>query len=164
MNRRILLGVAGWVTVAAAATTAGVAAIDVLEDGITGRKVRALDDAAVRRALSRTSAIPAPVSSPAPSPGGVPRNLVTEGGTVTARCEGGKVTVVAVIPAQGFHTDDVEHGPAVSVAVTFESDAAEYQVTVGCSGGRPVARSAADDDHGGDRRRGHGRGGGRGHG
>jgi hypothetical protein len=156
MNRRILLGLAGWLTVAVAATTAATAAIDVLEDGITGRSVRPLDDEAVHRALSRTGVSPAPGTpgtTPSPPAGGVSRNLVTTGGTIIARCEGAQVTVLAAMPAQGYGTDDVEHGPASSLSVTFESDTAEYDVTVTCSGGRPVARTAADDG-GGDRRRG----------
>jgi hypothetical protein len=149
MKRRVLLGIAGWLTVAAAATTAGIAAIAVLEDGITGRSVRPLDDEAVHRALSRSGATSAP-AAPIPGPsstGGVTRNLAAGGGTVTARCEKGLATVVAAVPSQGFHTSVLGHGPAASVSLTFESDSEEYAVTVTCQGGSPVAHAAKDDGH-----------------
>jgi hypothetical protein len=179
MNRRVLLGIAGWLTVAVAATAAGIAAIDVLEDGITGQSVRPLDDEAVHRALSRSGTSPtmsptmSPTTSPTMSPGATPRpspaasstgssaaspdgvvtrNLATGGGTVTARCEGGRVTVVAAIPAQGFRTDDIQRGPAPSAALTFESAEEEFAVTVTCEGGAPVAHSVKDDGHHGRHR------------
>jgi hypothetical protein len=164
MNRSVILGIAGWLVVAGAATTAGVAAIDVLEDGITGKNVRALDDEAVHRALSRagatrTSTTPVPSPSATP-PGGVARNLTAgDGGTVTARCEGGKVTVLAAIPAQGFHTDGLDRGPSASSSLTFESADEEYAVTVDCQGDSPAVHVARDDGH-----RGRGRHGGRGRG
>jgi hypothetical protein len=152
MNRRVLFGVAGWLAVAGAATAAGVAAIDVLEDGITGRSVRPLDEEAVHRALGRTT----PVARPDPSPSAAAlRSLGTSGGTVTARCSAGKVTIVAVIPAQGFHTDRVERGPASSLVLRLESDDEEYSATVTCENGSPVVHEAVDDGH---RRGRHGRG------
>ncbi|GLY91769.1 hypothetical protein [Actinoallomurus iriomotensis] len=156
MNRRVLLGITGWLAVAASATAAGVAAIDVLEGGITGRSVRPLDEDAVHRALGRTGGT-SPAAPPSPSPsasatGGVTRSLGTGGGTVTARCAGGKVTIVAVTPAQGFHTDGFARGPAPSVTLKLESDEKEYGVTVACEGGSPVARSTTDDGHHGGRR------------
>jgi hypothetical protein len=161
VNRRVLLGIAGWLAVAVAATTAGVAAIDVLEEGITGKNVRPLDDEAVRRALSRDGTTPPrPARTPTPGPsstGGVPRSLAAGGGTVTARCEGGRVTIVAATPYQGFRTDGVDHGPATSVSLTFESADAEYVVTVTCVNGTPTAHAARDDGHRG-RHGGRGRG------
>jgi hypothetical protein len=153
MNRRVLLGIVGWLVLAGAATTAGIATLDMLETGITGKNVRPLDDEAVHRALSRSAATsvpvtPAPSSSPAVTPAaGVTRNLATGGGTVTARCAGGQVTVVAAIPAQGFHTGGLEHGPAAALSLTFESADEEYAVTVTCDNGSPVVHSAKDDGH-----------------
>jgi hypothetical protein len=154
MKRRIVLGIAGWLTVAAAATTAGIAAIGVLEDGITGRSVRPLDDEAVHRALSRSGATSVP-ATPSPGPvstGGVTRNLAAGGGTVTARCASGLATVVAAVPSQGFHAGGAGRGPAASVSLTFESDDEEYAVTVTCEGGAPVARTEKDDGHRGRHR------------
>ena len=151
MNRRVLLGIVGWLVLAGAATTAGIATLDVLEDGITGKNVRPLDDEAVHRALGRSGATPAPLT-PAPSPsttpaGGVTRNLAAGGGTVTARCSGVQATIVAAIPSQGFHTDGLEPGPAASVSVQFESEDEEYTATVTCESGAPIVRSAEDDGH-----------------
>jgi hypothetical protein len=149
MNRRVLFGVAGWLTAAAAATAAGIAAIDVLEGGITGRSVRPLDDEAVHRALGRTTAAPSPVtpSPTATATGGVLRTLGTNGGTVTARCAGGRVTIVAVTPAQGFHSSGFPRGPVASAGLTLESGDKEYKVTVACENGSPVVGAAADDGH-----------------
>jgi hypothetical protein len=165
VNRRVLLGIAGWLAVATAATTAGVAAIDVLEEGITGKNVRPLDDEAVRRALSgagTTPPRPAPAATPSPSSaGGVTKNLSAGGGTVTARCADDRVTIVAATPYQGFRTDGVDHGPATSAALTFESGDAEYTVTVTCVNGTPAAHAVRDDGH---RGRHGGGGGGRGRG
>jgi hypothetical protein len=163
MNRRVLLGILGWLAVAATATGAGVAAIGVLEDGITGPGVRPLDSEAVGRAPSRTgvvSAPPAPGPSPsAPAAGrGVTRNLAAGGGIVTARCDGGQVTIMAWTPAQGYRADDLNRGPAVTAALTFTSDRLEYAVTVTCEAGAPVAHSEKDDGHHGR----HGRHGGHG--
>lgn len=166
MNRHVILGVAGWLTVAAAATGAGIAAVSVLEDGITGSKVRPLDDDAVRRALSS-----GPATTPSPTPvttapaGGEPRVLGTGGGTVTARCDGGQATLVAWTPAQGYRADEVDRGPAATPSLSFTSASREYHVTVHCAGGIPAVRSASDDRHGGggeDDDGGHGRGRGRG--
>ena len=159
MNRRVLLGIVGWLVLAGAATTAGIATLDMLETGITGKNVRPLDDEAVHRALSRSGTTSAPVtppSGPTVTPaGGVTRNLAAGGGTVTARCAGGQVTVIAAIPAQGFHTGGLEHGPAAAVSLKFESADEEYTVTVTCENGSPAVRSAKDDGHRGGRR-GHG--------
>jgi hypothetical protein len=163
MNRRVLLGILGWLAVAATATGAGVAAIGVLEDGITGSRVRPLDSEAVRRDLSRTGVVstpPAPGAFPSASPtgGGVTRNLAADGGTVNARCDGGRVTIMAWTPAQGYQADDLDRGPAVAATLTFKSDRLEYAVTVTCEAGAPVAHSEKDDGHHGR----HGRHGGHG--
>jgi hypothetical protein len=161
MNRRVLLGIVGWLVLAGAATTAGIATLAMLETGITGKNVRPLDDEAVHRALSRSGATSAPVTLP-PSPGptttpagGVTRNLASGGGTVTARCTGGQVTILAAIPAQGFHTGGLQRGPAAAVSLKFESADEEYAVTVTCNNGSPAVQSAKDDGH---RRGRHGRG------
>jgi hypothetical protein len=155
MNRRVLFGIAAWLAVAAGATAAGVGAIDVLEDGITGHAVRPLDEDAVHRALGRTT----PASPPRPSPSasataGVLRSLAAGGGTVTARCQGGQVTILAVTPAQGFHADDFRRGPAASIALRLESDETEYAATVTCDNGSPALSRTTDDGH---RRGRHGR-------
>jgi hypothetical protein len=153
MNRPVLFGAAAWLAVAAAATGAGVAAIGVLEDGITGSRTRAVDAESVRRSLSQTAAPPDVVPTTSPTAGeGVMRVLGAGGGTVTARCAAGLVTLVSWTPAQGFRADDPVPGPADVASLKFKSDAQEYKVTVACDGGEPKVSTSGDDGH-------HGRGG-----
>jgi hypothetical protein len=149
MRRRAIFVAALWLAIAAAATAAGVAAIDVLGDGITGSEVRPLDGEAIRRALSHatasTTAWPDP-STPPPS-GAVTRNLDAGGGTVTARCAGERVTLLAWTPAQGFRAEEVSRGPATVASLKLTSDSDEYEVTVTCASGVPVAHPVKDDGH-----------------
>ncbi len=168
----MVLGVAAWLTVGAAATAAGVAAIGVLEDGITGSRVHPLDDAEVRRALARVNETSSPPANPAPSPtasaADTRKVLAAKGGTVTARCEGDHAALVTWSPSQGYSASGVQRGPSTSPSLKFESAGHEYVVTVTCANGVPVAHSTADvrggggggDDHGGGRGRGRGRHGG----
>jgi hypothetical protein len=138
-----------WLAVAAAATAAGVAAIDVLEDGITGSQARPLDDAGVRRALAHAtaSATPRPDPSTPPASGAVTRNLAAGGGTVKASCVGERATILAWTPAQGFRAEDVSRGPATVASLKLSSDEDEYEVTVTCASGVPVAHPVKDDGH-----------------
>jgi hypothetical protein len=154
MNRRVLLGAAAWLAVAATATGAGVAAIGVLEDGITGSRTPPLDRESVQRALSRTGAAVATVPASSPAAGeGITRVLGTGGGTVTARCAAGRVTLLSWTPAQGFRADKIVRGPANVASLKFESNTQEYKVTVGCDGRGPKISTSKDDGH-------HGHGGG----
>ena len=151
MKRRVVLGVAGWLAAVVAATGVGVAAIGVLEDGITGSRGRMLDRDAVQRAL-RSPALPpvtpAVTGTPAPRGDGVTRVLDTAGGKVTATCSGDQVRLDGWFPAQDYGTDDIERGPLPEASLTFESDDAEYEITVVCAAGEPVAHTR-EDDHGG---------------
>jgi hypothetical protein len=173
MDRRILLGVAGWLSIAAIATAGTVMAIGVLEDGITGSSVRPLDHDAVQGALSRSSAEPrspstgqatSPATAPSPSAspprggGAVTRVFAAGGdsGTVTARCAGGRVTLVSWSPGQGYRADDLERGPAKAAALSFTSDEEEFRVSVSCGPDGPIAQTSQDDGHHGRGRGGHG--------
>jgi hypothetical protein len=149
MRRRALFVAMLWFAVAAAATAAGVAAIDVLENGITGSEVRPLDGDAVRRALSHATAtsVPAPGPSTPPPSGAVTRNLAAGGGTVTARCVGERATLLAWTPAQGFRAEEVSRGPAPAASLKLTSGSDEYEVTVTCASGVPVAHPIKDDGH-----------------
>jgi hypothetical protein len=150
---------AGWLTLAAAAPAAGVAAIGALESGITeSEDVRPLDRQAVERALNGSGATPAsspraPAQATPGKDGGLTRVLRAGGGTVTARCGTDGVTLLAWSPAQGYRAEDLVRGPVAVASLTFESAAREYAVTVVCEGGGPVAHTAEDD-----RGRGRGRG------
>ncbi|MGH3389201.1 MAG: hypothetical protein ACRDOO_10025, partial [Actinomadura sp.] len=70
MTRRVLLGMAGWLAVAAAATAGTVAAIGILGDGITGSAAHPLDPDEVQRALAepRSTATGTPPTTPAGTP------------------------------------------------------------------------------------------------
>lgn len=150
---------AGWLTLAAAAPAAGVAAIGALESGITeAQGVRPLDREAVERALNgsratpaSSSGAPAPATPAAATPGpdaGRTRVLRAGGGTLTARCGTGGATLLAWSPAQGYRAGHLVRGPAAAASLTFESEAREYEVTVTCeAGGGPVAHTAEDDGH-----------------
>jgi hypothetical protein len=160
MNRRILLGIAGWLTIAATATAGTVAALGVLEDGITGSSARPRDQNDVQRALGEPGAEPqsstTPLATPSATPpaagdGAVTRELAAGVGRVTARCAGGRVTLQNWSPAQGYRTDDVVRGPATTASVKFKSAADEYAVVVSCGPDGPVAQTIKDDGH-------HGRG------
>ncbi|MBC6461230.1 hypothetical protein [Actinomadura sp. HBU206391] len=162
MRRRLWLGIGGWLAAVVAATGVGIAAIGVLEDGITGSQAGTLDQDAVQRALSSPFVPPASPPSPTssagqgtPAPGEVTRVLSTEGGKVTATCSGGLVRLGGWSPALGYGADDAERGPAAEASLTFESDDAEYEVTVRCAAEGPVASTHKDDGHG--RHDGHGR-------
>jgi hypothetical protein len=94
-----------------------------------------------------TPASPAPdPSSPVSSPSAAPVTgrsgvIDTAGGSVIARCEDGLVTLRAWSPAQGFHVEKAERGPADRARVEFESDETKAKVEVRCSAdGSPVHR------------------------
>ncbi|NUW40385.1 hypothetical protein [Nonomuraea rhodomycinica] len=153
--------VVAWAATAAAATGAAVAVLGLLGGSLTAGSGRVLDRDDVRAALASATArphptgtgIPAPspdtpASSPAtpePSPGtSAPaaggRLLQTAGGTVIASCEGDRVRLRSWSPAQGFSVDGVEPGPALRAKVEFEpEEGEEVEVTIVCSGGRPVS-------------------------
>jgi len=164
MRKRLPLVVAGWLITGLLAIGAGVAVIDRLSEPLTDTGLRPLSAAEVDEALALASSLPsAPPSAPSPSgsapsesvpsesagepdvtPTATPgesRLIITRGGRVIARCEGGLVTLRSWSPAQGFQTDDVERGPADRARVEFESEEDEVKVEVGCAAdGSPVHR------------------------
>jgi len=85
---------------------------------------------------------PPPVATPAPeaTPAAVSRVITTRGGSVVARCEGGRVTLRSWSPAQGYVVDDVDPGPDDSAQVKFErgDDEDEVEIEVRCSAEGPV--------------------------
>ncbi|MEU3162827.1 hypothetical protein [Streptosporangium sp. NPDC006930] len=89
-------------------------------------------------------ATPEPTAATTATPGAEPgesRLIITKGGRVIARCEGGLVTLRSWSPAQGFQADDVERGPADRARVEFESEEDEVKVEVRCAAdGSPVHR------------------------
>lgn len=150
VNRRWALAVAGWLAAALAATAVGVAAVSLLGEGISDSASRPLSADEVRRELARTT--PLPTDSATRPPGaGPPQVFNTAGGTVVAGCVGTRATLDSWSPAQGFHSEDEERGPAPIASLKFESDEDELQVEIDCASGQPRLRTATDDGHrGGD--------------
>ena len=62
----------------------------------------------------------------------------TAGGTVTASCTGSTIRLVSASPSSGF-TMQVSTGPE-QVQVKFRSATQEFEVQLGCVGGRPQPR------------------------
>lgn len=147
------------------------AVIGLLGEPLTGSALRPLSSAEINEALAGTTPqavagptadpapTPAPPASPAPDPSspvpsaspsssasaapvtGKSGVIDTAGGSVIARCEDGLVTLRAWSPAQGFHVEKVERGPADRARVEFESDETKAKVEVRCSAdGSPVHR------------------------
>lgn len=93
-------------------------------------------------AAAPSSPPPPPVASPAleATPTAVSRVITTRGGSVVARCDGGRVTLRSRSPAPGYVVDDVEPGPDDTAQVTFARDddgEDEVEIEVRCSAAGP---------------------------
>jgi hypothetical protein len=73
----------------------------------------------------------------------VKRWLSGDGGTVVAVCEGSKVHLSSLIPAQGYQVGPVQSGPAAMASVVFTGFGNRIVARVVCSAGVPVL--AVDD-------------------
>ncbi|SCL28853.1 hypothetical protein GA0070616_3773 [Micromonospora nigra] len=160
MGRRSFLAVAGWLATAVVATLIGVAAIRLVGESLTGTPGGVRSQEEVARALAEpmpgaalpTSSAPAgaTTSSPAaasatPSPGaGARRGFATTGGTAIAECRLGGVFLMSWTAAPGYRVDDVDRGPDDDVEVSFVGPGGEYELSLRCVGGQPVA--VPDDD------------------
>jgi hypothetical protein len=83
---------------------------------------------------------------PGPSPTTVPSSSTpvsttysTAGGTVTASCTGSTIRLVSASPSSGFTMQVSDAGPE-QVQVKFRSATQEFEVQLGCVGGRPQPR------------------------
>lgn len=140
MKARPVLAVAGWLVTAMIATGAGVAVITVVGEALWGAEGRVLSPEEVRRALATaalvtpgTPMVPTtPTASAIPEPGGTERVISTDGGTVIARCADGLVTLRSWNPAQGYHVDDADRGPARRAEVEFEAEDAKIKIEIRC--------------------------------
>ncbi|MFB9239702.1 hypothetical protein ACFFWC_29925 [Plantactinospora siamensis] len=113
MDRRVAL-VAGWLCAAAVATGGGLAAVRLIAAGIgSGPAARITSGEEVARDLATGGAASAwPSAGATATPGSGPTTATTAagrvfsspGGTVIARCDGGRVVVLTTSPAQGFGT------------------------------------------------------------
>lgn len=148
---------AAWVGVGTAAGALGAWQLATSDSGGAAHS-RPLDEGAVERALSATSASPQPSSPPADTPSAPAKTasdrstLRFTGGTATVECRtDGTVYLVSWSPADGFHIDDdVERGPGAVARLEAEpSDDDEredlpYEIRCG-EKGEPRARVVADD-------------------
>jgi len=78
---------------------------------------------------------PSPTTLPSGS-APVSTTYSTAGGTVTASCTGSTIRLVSASPSSGFTMQVADSGPE-QVQVKFRSAAQEFEVQLGCVGGRP---------------------------
>lgn len=159
MNRRTLLVIAGWAGAAVLAVLVGIAAIGVIGADLTDAGTRPRTEAQVARELASLPSTVPPVPSGSPSrpsprpsasqaageaPVAVSRTLATRGGTVVARCAGGRPRIVTMSPAPGFslHEQDGVEGEFRSTSDNHD----RVKFAIACSGGRPTLVPHAGDD------------------
>ncbi|MGW6008345.1 hypothetical protein [Streptomyces sp. NPDC055210] len=175
MPSRTFLALAGWTAAAVAATLTGLAAVEIIGDGITGSSDgRALSSEQVEQQLDAAqsssstgpgggsdtatpSATPdtgehtsTPTSSATPVPtatvDGVQKTFSAPGGTAIATCQGGTVRLLSWAPAQGYGVKSADPGPDDEHAdVKFEGAAGKAELRVRCVDGRPIGSWKQDD-------------------
>jgi hypothetical protein len=154
-----LLALSGWIVAA------------VITVGVSWSAITVVRQSVVPRTEVASSALPAPeetgtataaptTSRPAPKPTvAAVASVSGQGGTVTARCTGGVPAIIRSVPRQGFSVNPDDSGREVK----FDSSDHRTEVTVSCSGTRPVftkeEKSSGGDDNGGGSGRGRGGGG-----
>ncbi|MGW3785868.1 serine/threonine-protein kinase [Micromonospora chokoriensis] len=93
---------------------------------------------------SASSPAPSPTMSPtaaAPTPTpGVGTSVDARGGTVTFRCVGKSVEVLAVTPAPGFRAEAYDPGPAKQIQVDLASVEHRSEIRLNCPNGRPNSK------------------------
>ncbi|MGW2622658.1 serine/threonine-protein kinase [Micromonospora taraxaci] len=93
---------------------------------------------------SASSPAPSPTVSPTaatptPTPG-VGTSVEARGGTVTFRCVGKSVEVLAVTPAPGFRAEAYDPGPAKQIQVDLASSEHRSEIRLNCPNGRPRSK------------------------
>jgi hypothetical protein len=150
---RLAAGVAAWLVAVGAALAVGLSAVGAIGTGLLGPAPQPLTPAEVDARLASTDpAVPGEPATPTAAAGPVdptpvdaappPEVIATSGGTVLARCTGGRADVVAATPAQGFRvqTENEDGGPRVR----FRAGGTRVEVRLTCANGHPVAAVAAD--------------------
>ncbi|MFF5171483.1 septum formation initiator [Micromonospora sp. NPDC000089] len=157
MSGRPILAAAGWLVTALAALLAGLGAIRLVGESITGTPGGVRSQREVARALAE----PAP-ATPAPAPtasagavtgspvGGTTspaavgtaassrRAFATGGGSAVAECVPGGVRLVSWAPAPGWRAAEVERGPDDHVEVRFLGPGGEAELKLRCAGSPPT--------------------------
>jgi hypothetical protein len=129
----LLLG-ALWLTAAVTATSVGLLAVHLVGNEVGAQVAAPLNDEGVQQALVSVS--PTPTRSPRPSEEpaddtgseGQARTVVTAGGVVSARCTGGRPTLLYATPAEGYRT---ERGTRT---VVFVGARRQVTLTLTCAG------------------------------
>ncbi|MGA4728810.1 serine/threonine-protein kinase [Micromonospora taraxaci] len=93
---------------------------------------------------SASSPAPSPTviptaAAPTPTPG-VGTSVEARGGTVTFRCVGKSVEVLAVTPAPGFRAEAYDPGPAKQIQVDLASLEHRSEIRLNCPNGRPRSK------------------------
>jgi hypothetical protein len=65
------------------------------------------------------------------------KSFGSPGGTITVRCTGDSIGLVAATPQSGYTTDVGDTGPD-NIDVNFASSSHEYDMQVVCQGGVPA--------------------------
>lgn len=175
MPSRTFLALAGWTAAAVAATLTGLAAVEIIGDGITGstdgkaisaKQVEQQLDAAkgslspdpdpgqsqgegqgtATPTATPDTGTPTPTPSPTATATAVRKTFSTPGGTAIAVCEGATVRLLSWAPAQGYGVDSADPGPDDEhVEVKFEGSAGKVELRVRCVNGRPSGSWKQDD-------------------
>ncbi|MEU9783807.1 hypothetical protein AB0H92_23045 [Streptomyces phaeochromogenes] len=166
MPSRTFLALAGWTAAAVAATLTGLAAVEIIGDGITGSSDgQAISSKQVEQQLDTAKASPSPDPDPGQGQGqgtdqgtdqatatptaiatAVRKTFSTPGGTAIAVCEGATVRLLSWAPAQGYGVDSADPGPDDEHAeVKFEGSAGKVELRVRCVNGRPSGSWKQDD-------------------
>jgi hypothetical protein len=92
-----------------------------------------------------THSVAPPVTGPASTapatttpPADRTKTLSSAGGTVDARCEGGKATLLSWVPKDSYVVQKVNAGPAVTTAIVFKKKASRIRMTITCVAGVPT--------------------------
>lgn len=159
MVSRRSLAVLGWLAAVVVATLAGVGAVRLVGDGLTGTPGGVRSQADVARDLAAATdpppTRPATTAEPGPDPTAPEptapaaddtrrATFVVTGGSAVARCAGELVTIESWSPAQDYAVRDRDLGPDDDAEVKFAGPAGEFEIKVECRGGRPVR--VGDDD------------------
>ena len=141
---RLVAGVAAWAAAVGAALVVGLTAVGAIGAGLLGPAQQPLTPAEVDARLASAGPAAPVTAAPVPvAPADAPAVLATAGGTVLARCTGGRPDVVSATPAQGFRvqTEVDDGGPRIR----FRSGDTRIEMHLTCVDGQPVADVETDD-------------------
>lgn len=155
--RPLLAGTSGWLVGATASAGVGLLALSMIGVGPAEQPLQ--PETAIAPMESTSPAAVTPKATPSRSPHARPtptrptksaapptqRVLTSPGGTVLAQCDGDQAYLVYWTPAQGYHTDDIFRGPALTAHVTFEGRGPEIRIEVTCADSVPMSDIRTDD-------------------